>query len=90
MDKPFRTDGCTLWPDGDWKDCCVEHDRAYWRGGRYRARLAADRALFRCVRARAGFAVALVMYVGVRVFGAFYWPFPWRWGYGYRWPRWGP
>ena len=30
---PFTTDGCTLWPDGFWQSCCVEHDMAYWCGG---------------------------------------------------------
>jgi len=35
-----------------WETCCVEHDRAYWRGqgvNGYAHRLAADRALRQCV-----------------------------------------
>lgn len=35
-----------------WEPCCVAHDRAYWQGrgeDGYRRRLAADRALRRCV-----------------------------------------
>ncbi len=35
-----------------WEPCCVEHDRAYWRGqgeNGYTRRLAADRALRQCV-----------------------------------------
>ena len=39
-----------------WEACCVEHDRAYWRGpgeNGYTRRLAADRALRQCVIATA-------------------------------------
>jgi len=48
--KPFTTDGCSLFPDGTlkdntlWKSCCIEHDKAYWRGGSYPERQAADHA----------------------------------------------
>src|SRR5262245_15908951 len=30
---PFTTDGCSTFPDGAWKSCCVTHDYAYWCGG---------------------------------------------------------
>jgi hypothetical protein len=26
----FKSDGCSLWPDSEWVDCCVEHDVNYW------------------------------------------------------------
>ena len=29
----FTSDGCSLWFDGCWVKCCVQHDLAYWRGG---------------------------------------------------------
>ena len=29
---PFTTDGCSMWPDDGWAQCCVEHDFAYWCG----------------------------------------------------------
>lgn len=35
-----------------WQDCCVQHDKLYWRGetdNGYEKRLAADRGLQRCV-----------------------------------------
>ncbi|MDX1434615.1 MAG: hypothetical protein R3286_19390, partial [Gammaproteobacteria bacterium] len=38
-----------------WEACCVEHDRAYWRGsaaGGYAARKAADETLRQCVHER--------------------------------------
>ncbi|HSF07446.1 MAG TPA: hypothetical protein VLG10_16825 [Methylomirabilota bacterium] len=29
----FTSDACSLWPDGAWPTCCVDHDKIYWRGG---------------------------------------------------------
>lgn len=26
----FISDGCTLWFDGAWQHCCVDHDLAYY------------------------------------------------------------
>lgn len=91
--RPFTTDGCSEFPDGTprhrkiWRDCCVVHDRAYWRGGTYDERLEADRALQTCVTAVGEPAVAKVMLAGVRVGGSPWWPTPYRWGYGWPWPR---
>ncbi|MFT3916511.1 MAG: hypothetical protein QM704_21260 [Anaeromyxobacteraceae bacterium] len=88
---PFTTDGCSLFPDrrlvlsGDWCDCCVRHDLAYWRGGTEADRLAADEALRACVRERTGDPVlAEGMFVGVRAGGTPAFPTTFRWGYG--WP----
>ena len=53
--KPFRTDGCSAFPDGTfeqnhlWLTCCTAHDYAYWKGGTYDQRMAADLELKRCV-----------------------------------------
>jgi len=30
--KPFKSDGCTLFPDLWFKHCCKDHDYAYWAG----------------------------------------------------------
>lgn len=79
-----------MFPDGDWGGCCVEHDLAYWYGGTWRQRLKADRALRNCVASQGGFwytVLAWAMFFGVRVGGMAVWPTPWRWGYGWRWPR---
>lgn len=32
-EKPFASDDCLYWPDGDYFDCCFEHDKNYWWGG---------------------------------------------------------
>ncbi|HNT58469.1 MAG TPA: hypothetical protein PKL99_11330 [Syntrophales bacterium] len=91
--KPFRSDGCSLFPDGTpenrdlWLSCCVEHDKAYWRGGTREERLAADEALEACVAACGEPAVAALMKKGVRLGGLPYWPTWFRWGYGWDYPR---
>lgn len=86
---PFATDGCSLFPDrlaggADWRNCCVTHDLAYWRGGTRDERLDADHALEQCVAGRASRVLAGVMYAGVRLGGAPVLPTPFRWGFG--WP----
>ena len=82
---PFTTDGCSLWPDGAWRECCVGHDVEYWCAGAAGNRKQADRALRDCVRSHSGPANAFLMYWGVRLGGAGWLPVPWRWGYGYPW-----
>ena len=54
MAQLFPRLGTTVGKQPPWEACCVAHDRAYWQGrGGYQARLAADRALRRCVVASA-------------------------------------
>jgi hypothetical protein len=86
----FTSDGCSLWFDGDWVECCVLHDLAYWRGGTSEERQKADRALEQCVAARGHIATAGIMYAGVRVGGAWWLPTCFRWGYGWAYPQSGP
>lgn len=81
-----------------WEPCCVEHDRAYWRGSTengYEKRLLADQALRMCVIqtgekhgkgvARHFQIAAELMYNAVRLGGKPCSLLPWRWGYG--WPN---
>lgn len=88
--KPFASDGCSLFPDGDsrsgsWCACCVEHDFAYWKGGPDGERRAADSALGECILARTGDStLARAVYLGTRAGGSSYFPTWYRWGYG--WP----
>ncbi len=88
--KPFKTDGCSLFTDGDltdrnrWCDCCVRHDIAYWQGGTEQQRLAADKALKACVLKKTGNETfAEMMYKGVRAGGSSVFPNWYRWGYGW-------
>ncbi len=92
--KPFTTDGCSVFFDGTlsqkelWLACCIEHDRAYWQGGTYDDRLAADKQLRECVAQVGEQAIAELMLGGVRVGGTPLLPTRFRWGYGWDYPRW--
>ena len=81
----FESDGCSLFPDGDYFDCCFEHDKTYFLGGSWSQRWRADKKLFKCVAAKKGFEhklIAPVMWVGVRAFGVPFLPTSFRWGFG--------
>ncbi len=81
----FRSDGCSIFPDGNYRECCEIHDLDYFRGGTARERRQSDRRLYRCVRSKKGWQneiAAPVMYLGVRVFGVSILPTPFRWGFG--------
>lgn len=84
--KPFVTDGCTLWPDGRWVECCVAHDIPYWCGGSAQQRRDADRLLRTCVANRSSVWMGTLMYVGTRIGGHRLTPFHWRWGFGRDYP----
>ena len=91
--QPFQSDGCSAFPDGTpeqqnlWLDCCTEHDRAYWLGGTYQQRVAADERMRQCVEQAGEPEIGMLMLLGVRVGGSAYWPMPYRWGYGWPYPR---
>lgn len=97
MDYPFTTDGCSggmswLWRKiarraPPWEGACVEHDRAYWQGGTREERKGVDLWLAWQVAAAGHPVIANLMYIAVRVGGHPLLPLPWRWGYGWRWPR---
>ncbi|MBE9504993.1 MAG: DUF2183 domain-containing protein, partial [Proteobacteria bacterium] len=89
--KTFKSDGCSLFPDGTfkeknlWCNCCYNHDIAYWRGGTKKERKIADQALRDCVEEKTGNkTLADLMYAGVRAGGSSIFPAWYRWGYG--WP----
>ncbi len=91
--KSFTSDGCSAFPDGTfeqnelWLKCCTEHDFAYWKGGTYKQRVAADDELKACVSRVGEPQIALLMLAGVRVGGSPYLPTTFRWGYGWPYPR---
>lgn len=92
--QSFTSDGCSLFPDQslinneDWCSCCFTHDLAYWRGGTYAERKAADEQLKQCVLEKTQNEVlANVMYEGVRFGGSPYFYNWYRWGYGWDYDR---
>jgi hypothetical protein len=66
--KEFSTDGCTMSPDFDFRDCCVRHDLDYWRGDVTRAE--ADRRLRQCIKEKGYVVLPWIYWAGVRLFGA--------------------
>lgn len=84
---PFTTDGCTLWLDGDWVQCCVEHDIAYWCGGSAEERERSDETFRDCIAAAGSPNMAAWMLATVRIGGFPWYPVSWRWGYGWVWPH---
>ncbi len=81
----FKSDKCSLFPDCDYGDCCVEHDKTYYFGGTSKERWQADKKLYKCVRAKKGFhhkIIAPLMLIGVRIGGVSWLPTPFRWGFG--------
>lgn len=91
MPADFRSDNCTLFPNGNYADCCVAHDKDYYFGGSLKERRASDRRLRECVRSKGkGWKhqfLADLMYIGVRIGGVSFLPTPFRWGFGNAWPR---
>ncbi|MDP6969379.1 MAG: hypothetical protein QGG88_09785 [Gammaproteobacteria bacterium] len=91
--KPFKSDGCSAFPDGTmaqnelWLGCCTLHDYKYWLGGTYADRLRADKDLQQCVSKVGEPEIALLMLAGVRVGGTPLLPTQFRWGYGWDYPR---
>lgn len=91
--KPFTSDGCSAFPNGTftqqnlWLSCCIVHDKLYWQGGTYQQRLKADQHLEKCVANIGQPKIAKLMLAGVRVGGSPYLPTKFRWGYGWKYPR---
>lgn len=92
--KPFKSDGCSLFPDKniitkiDWCECCFEHDISYWQGGTKEDREEADKRLRECVLEKTGDEkLAELMYRGVRFGGSTHFPNWYRWGYGWDYSR---
>ena len=92
--KPFTTDGCSLFPDGtfkdkaQWRDACIEHDIYYWQGGIKKDRKQADLQLRQSILEKTGDKhLAKAVYDAVRVWGSPVFPSWYRWGYGWTYGR---
>jgi hypothetical protein len=78
----FVGDGCTWFPDGDYADCCLAHDREYYSGGTKEERRASDKRLQRCVREKGHKYLSRLMFLGVRLGGGSWLNLPFSWGFG--------
>ncbi len=78
----FVSDGCSCFPDGNWLECCNQHDKLYQQGGSPIQRKSADIGLLCCVAGKGHPIIAFIMYLGVRVAGLSWLPTPFRWGFG--------
>jgi hypothetical protein len=88
---PFKSDGCSCWPDGDWVECCVvRHDLVYWMGGTWEQRERADMELRDCLAKEGHPVVTWMIYYDVRVGGVWWLPSQFRWGFGRDYPESGP
>ncbi len=84
--NPYVSDGCSLYYDGDYGDCCEIHDMAYWQWGPMYKKLLADANLYACIAEkwhnfRENWMFAWVLFgwnPGI--------PTAFRWGFGYPYP----
>lgn len=65
--RPFETDQCTGYIEGDWAHCCVQHDLLLWAGGTLEESHKADLDLRECVRETGNEFHAQLMYLGIRI-----------------------
>jgi hypothetical protein len=83
----FKSDGCSLFPDGGYYACCYVHDVAYWPGGTSEDRKDADDTLRACVKEITGSGfLAAIMFWGVRLGGGPGHDTTYRWGFGWPYP----
>lgn len=71
--RPFESDGCTMSPDGTfrertkWRDCCIAHDLRLWGGGTKEERVEADLTLRQCMETKAGPRIAKIFWLAVKM-----------------------
>lgn len=63
-------DHCTMFPEGNWSECCARHDRRY--ENKRLTRFQADKLLFRCVKRKSSIIIAAIMFMGVRLVGWYF------------------
>lgn len=66
MPPGYHTDGCTLWPDGNWVTCCDAHDWAWQNGADF---LQSNFELGACVANHGHLLMGIVMFLGVSTIG---------------------
>jgi hypothetical protein len=86
--RDFTTDKCALLSNTSFEECCVAHDKAYWKGGTAKERLQSDKELQKCIEQKTNSVLkSFLIYNIVRIGGTPYFAVPWRWGYGWKFGR---
>lgn len=91
--KPFRSDGCSVWPEGSktnktsWLKCCIVHDIAYWKGGTELEKEKSDHQLKECVEKNSSGVIGGLMEFGAGIGGAPKYKTPFKWGFGWKYGR---
>jgi len=73
LPENYVSDNCSWFPDGNYGDCCVAHDKIYFFGGTKQERRTADDQLSLCVKGKASGCIAKMMWHGVPVCGEGFW-----------------
>lgn len=73
MFEKERKRGCTGFPEGNWHDCCVQHDLDYEAGGSLWTKVKVDHKLARCVASKSSLLMALGMFAAVMIIGLVPW-----------------
>ena len=82
--KDFIYDGCSMFPDGNYSECCTKHDIRYFTWGDWRERLTSDNNLYQCVKDKRSIwhkVLAPIMWTWVRIGWAPIFPTSFRWGF---------
>lgn len=91
LPEGYVSDRCTAFPDGNYGDCCIAHDKDYFFGGTRAERKASDKRLKQCVLSKGGGwkrrLLANTMYLGVRLGGIGVGKGPFSWGFGKRYKK---
>ena len=82
MLRPFRSNGCTMSPDLNFRACCVTHDYAYWIGGTEKERFLADDKLRHCINDKRK-NIGTIYFAMARLVGSSHLPTSFLWGFGW-------
>lgn len=90
--RSFTSDGCSMSPDkdffignGDWLNCCYQHDIKYWLGGTRQDKKIADENFKQClIKSGMSDIETEAYYLAVVYGGSAYLPTSWKWGYGWK------
>ena len=81
----YQHDGCTLFPDGNYLTCCIQHDETYFFGWSWQERLKADNDFAQCIIDQwkwYNYLLASPMWVWVRIWWTPIAPTYFRWWFG--------